>query len=281
MRFFVVFLFFPAAAFATTIHVPADFPTIQEGINNAVDGDTVRVADGTYTGESNRDIDFLGKAIVVRSENGPKVTVIDCEGSEDDPHRGFYFQSDETNLSIVEGFTIMNGCTSISGGGICCEYSSPTIQKCVIIGNTASAAGGGICLHSSSAVINDCFIMQNQSYRFSGGGIWCYGMKPIIHNCVISHNHTEYSGGGIDCHSDAVISDCLITYNTSVDTVDGGGGGIHVYSSNPIITNCTITRNDASDSAWEGAILIFRESYPTITNCVVWNTPSMKNSLLS
>jgi len=48
------------------IHVPRDYPTIQAAVNAAVDGDEVIVAPGTYTGEGNRDIDFLGKAITVR-----------------------------------------------------------------------------------------------------------------------------------------------------------------------------------------------------------------------
>jgi len=70
---------------------PADFNNIQAAINDANDGDTVLVADGTYTGEGNRDIDFLGKAIIVRSENGPENCIIDCQGSEAQPHQGFFF----------------------------------------------------------------------------------------------------------------------------------------------------------------------------------------------
>jgi hypothetical protein len=36
---------------ATTIHVPGDSATIQAAINGALDGDTVLVAPGTYTGD--------------------------------------------------------------------------------------------------------------------------------------------------------------------------------------------------------------------------------------
>src|SRR5262245_49247689 len=61
---------------AGTIHVPADQPTIQSGIDAAVDGDTVLVAPGLYVER----IWFMGKAITVKSSGGPAVTVIDGSG---------------------------------------------------------------------------------------------------------------------------------------------------------------------------------------------------------
>jgi len=60
------------------------------GIDAAWSGDTVLVANGTYTGSGNRDIEMRGKKIVLRSENGPANTVIDCEGGTGNDHRGFY-----------------------------------------------------------------------------------------------------------------------------------------------------------------------------------------------
>jgi hypothetical protein len=80
---------------AITINVPADYETIQLAIYFSLYGDTVLVADGTYTGDGNRDIDLTGKSIVVMSENGPNSTTIDCQGSMLDPHRGFYFNTGE------------------------------------------------------------------------------------------------------------------------------------------------------------------------------------------
>ena len=99
---------------AGTIHVPADHATIQAAIDAAVDGDEVIIAPGSYTGMGNRDLDFSGKAITVRSTdpNDPAVvttTIINCEGSEEDPHRSFTFHSGESGTAVVTGLTITNG----------------------------------------------------------------------------------------------------------------------------------------------------------------------------
>ena len=97
------------AARAAIIHVPGDQPTIQAGIDAAVNGDEVVVADGVYTGDGNRDMSFGGKAITVRSENGAGACIIDLQADENDPHRAFNFENDETAASVLEGFTIRSG----------------------------------------------------------------------------------------------------------------------------------------------------------------------------
>lgn len=107
-------LFLPtlcAKSQAVVLRVPTEYPTIQAAIDDSNDGGTVLVAPGTYTGEGNRDIDFRGKSITVKSEDGPEVCIIDSQGTEDNPHRGFFFNRSEDANSILEGFTITNGYT--------------------------------------------------------------------------------------------------------------------------------------------------------------------------
>src|SRR5262245_20853172 len=114
----------------TTVRVPADAPTIQAGIALANDGDTVLVAPGLWVGV----IAFLGKAITVRSESGPRVTIID--GADGSFLPVVTFHGGEGTDSILRGFTVTNGDNRFSdsfGGGISCVLQganpgTPTIQ---------------------------------------------------------------------------------------------------------------------------------------------------------
>ena len=145
---------------------PAEFDNIQAAIDDANDGDEIVIADGIYTGVGNRDIDFLGKAITVKSQSGPNNCIIDCNGTEDDPHRGFYFHNNEDTNSVLDGFSISNGYGLdkevwgklwSAGGAILCERSSPKIVSCVIEDNYAAVAGGILCEHSKPAITNCTF----------------------------------------------------------------------------------------------------------------------------
>jgi parallel beta-helix repeat protein len=244
----------------TTRNVPTGpYRTIQSAIDACVDGDTVLVADGTYTGFGNKNLDFGGRAITVQSQNGPAVTIIDCE----DSGRGFYFHTGETTTSVVEGFTITNG-SADRGGGIYCVGSSPTIADCTVTGNTAALYGGGIeCLTGASLTIRDCTISGNSAGN-AGGGIDCYdGSNPTVVNCVIAGNVAVY-GAGIHCEiASPNVTNCTITGNEA----DWGGGIYCLYSSSPAITNCTITGNSADNGG--GGIFCLDRSSPTITNCAI------------
>ncbi len=166
---------FSSTVFAATIRVPSEQPTIQAGIDASVDGDTVLVADGTYTGAENKNINYAGRAIIVISENGPGHTIVDCENNG----RGFNFSSGEDSFSRLEGFTIRNGnVVNASGGGIYCSYSSPTITNCTISGNSAEWDGGGIyCYNESSPTITNCIIAGNTTDDY-GGRVYLKNTSP-------------------------------------------------------------------------------------------------------
>jgi parallel beta-helix repeat protein/predicted outer membrane repeat protein len=236
------------------------FDAIQEAIFLCQDGDTVLVANGRYTGLFNKNLDFGGKAVTVRSENGAANCVIDCEGDG----RGFYFRFGEGPDSVVNGFSITNGQVSDYGGGIrCINSSSPVIINCIIIGNTASTNGGGVyCNDSSSPTITNCTINDNTAVY--GGGVYCRIGSPTLTNCTINDNTADGYGGGIYCRdSSSVITNCTISGNTA----SSFGGGISCYySSSATLTNCTISDNMGGSGA---GVHCSENSSATLTNCTI------------
>jgi hypothetical protein len=174
------------------------FDAIKEAIGTAVDGNTIIVKDGTYTGTGNRNINFHGKAITLRSRNGPANCIIDCQQLG----TGFEFSSEEWTDSVVDGFTIINGYDEDQGkggGGIHCAWSSPTIINCIITANKAWR-GGAIFCNSANPTITNCTITDNESLYDEGGGICCWYGSPTITNCTISRNTSPYGAAGLSCY---------------------------------------------------------------------------------
>jgi subtilisin family serine protease len=236
-------------AFTTTgpcdMFVPGEYATIQSAIDKAWEGSTIWVARGRYTGAGNRDIDFLGKAVTVRSmePNDPAIvaaTIIDCNGTPAEHHRGFYFQSDEDANSVLAGFTIINGYEAV-GGAIFCFYSSPTIANCVIKASRSEIYGGAISCIRSSPVITKCALSGNTAKY--GGGISCGESSATITNCIINGNKAK-AGGGIMC----VIGSPTIINSTINANLAGIGGGIVGLRTTDTIRNCIICDNVASEA---------------------------------
>lgn len=224
--------------------VPSQYATIQEAVQAAQSGDSVIIADGIYTGTGNKNIDFDGKPITVRSENGAENCIIEID---QDYARGFIFNSGETGDSIVRGLTIRNGSFPLnSGGAINCIGTSPVITECVFTNNFAMF-GGAVHLENSSALITHCVFdgntadVSSPSLGAEGGGADCYaGGTPLFFNCLFINNWAKSFGGGI-----------------SMDNAD------------PIIVNCTFTANTCEI----GAGVCGRSADPVITNCIIWGNP--------
>ena len=282
--------------------------TIQAGIDATIGlGDEVVIADGTYTGIDNKNLDVGGKAITVRSASGdPEFCVIDCENDG----RGFYFHSFEEADSVVEGLTIANGYVdadnegSGDGGGVYCHNSSPTLAYCAIRDNTADGYaidgnGGGIYCYNSDPALDHCTITGNNSECYypvggKGGGVFCHNSSPMLTECTIRENSACTDGGGIHCeeHCSPTITGCTISDN-SADAGDGGGlrapnsgtlmlndcsfdgnsaytygGGLHCGGTCTLsLTNCTLSDNSTNFAG--GAISSIDESNTTLTSCTI------------
>ena len=172
--------------------VPADHSTIQEAIDASMDGDNVLVADGVYSGIGNTNIDLMGKAITVKSINGPENTVIDSENIG----RGFLIVSGEDANTIIEGFKIKNGNTPDwpdGGGGINCSGSSPTIRFCIFENNHAYFGGGIYFDASASPTIEFCQFIQNSAQY--GGALYGKDSSTVIRYCDFNLNMANWNGG--------------------------------------------------------------------------------------
>ncbi len=207
--------YFPQLGFDGIRHVPGEYETIQEAITASIDGDTVLVAPGLYV----ENIDFTGKAIVVMGNpDDPSEVVIDGDANG---RSVVAFRTEETDESVLTGFTIRNG-ESDNGGGIYCNGASPVLCNLVVSGNRAAHNGGGIYITTvASPVINDVVISDN--YSSEGGGMACNDRSHVTAlNVIISGNSASDDAGGVQCsRSQLTMYKSIVANNESGDS--GGG----------------------------------------------------------
>ncbi|MCK4413281.1 MAG: right-handed parallel beta-helix repeat-containing protein [Candidatus Eisenbacteria sp.] len=270
----IVAVALPGAAPAETYVVEpdgtGDFPTIKVALEAAADGDTIALTNGTFTGNGNRDIHFVGKAVTLRSLSGDaELCVIDCEGNETAPHNGFNFGSGEDSSSVLEDVTITGGyfCT---GGAISCSGSSPKVSGVVFSANYAHEYGGAIACEAVSApLLRDCFFDGNTTDG-SGGAVSCLDSSPRMEGCSFFANHSASRGGALRCDGASApeIRDCSFTENQAA--VHGGAVyfyGLTWHSAFPSLVDVVFERNSCGDT---GGALVTIWSSPTLERCVFY-----------
>ncbi len=249
---------------AETIHIPADFNSIQTGINTASTGDTVLVDAGIFIEK----INFNGKNITVGSlylttQDTSYISQTIINGNQNGSV--VIFENGEDSTAVLCGFTIVHG-NNVFGGGIYCKYSSsPSLENIIISENSASHSGGGMyCKYSSSPDLKNVTISNNSSISY-GGGIYCEDNScPVLEKVTISGNYSHH-GGGICClfGSSPSLKNVIISNNTA--TWYGGGIGCF-YDSDIHVENVTIVDNSASD---RGAGIYCYKSFPALMNTIV------------
>jgi len=182
------------------IYVPDDYEKIQWAVDNASDGDTIIVRDGTYYENV-----FVDKQLTIKSENGPENCIVNGTGST-----VFTLKADGIR---VEGFSIAGRYYGID------IYSSKNTIESNYIGDGIY----GINInYSNENIINSNNISQNMA-----GIFLAYSSKNIINLNKISDNDV---GIYIANSSDNTIKSNEIFYNK--DGID-----IWYSNNNTIISN--------------------------------------------
>jgi len=218
------------------------FDAIQEAIDVALNGVTIIVHMGIY----NENIDFIGKNIVVSSEDpddpGIVSNTIINGGRLDTVVR---FARGETTDCLLTGLTITGG-DAESGGGVYCYNSSPTISKCLLSGNWANF-GGGIYSHNADPTLTNCVLSGNWAI-FYGGGVYNVDSNSIVAlaNCTLSGNSADNGGGIYSQNSDLLLTDSIIWGNNDHGGVDESAQ-IDVNDSVALVNYCCV-------QGWTGAL---------------------------
>jgi hypothetical protein len=150
----------------------------------------------------------VDKPLLVRSVNGPRVTIIDPARQS----RCAYL----TDGTRVVGFSLRRGAADILGGGVFCTSSDAFLTNCVITDNSVYTNDNGVVSGSGGGVyggtLYNCLVASN-SAAVSGGG----AIASTLYNCTVTDNHAGRYGGGV--YSSA-STNCIVYFNTAFAPYD-------------------------------------------------------------
>jgi len=169
--------------------------------------------------------------------------------------------------TTVTNCTFSGNSATTYGGGMLNYASSTTVTHCIFSGNSASYGGGMMNQDNDSTMVTNCTFSGNSASY--GGGMLNENnsstTSPTVTNCIFSGNSaTTYGGGMLNNTSSTKVTNCIFSGNSA--TNDGGGMG-NYYNDSTTVTNCTFYGNSASDG---GGMYNFA-SWPTVTNCILWD----------
>ncbi|MBN1806540.1 MAG: hypothetical protein JW837_14930 [Sedimentisphaerales bacterium] len=251
------------------------YQALQDAISNAIYGDEIRVAKGTYKPDY--------KTIVTSTRGGARIS-LEASG---DPNATFKLVNgvtfkggyagygepnpDARNISLYE--TILSGDLSdndvdaVNIEDLPNEPSRVDNSYYVVNGSGTAVFDGftitggtntGLIIEHGTIQIINCTFIKNSS-RSQGGGIYNHGY-PSLTNCTFIQNSTDNRGGGIYNYlSYPNLTDCTFIGNIA----HYGGGGIYNFQSQPILTGCKFIQNVADN----GGGMCNDGSYPVLIDC--------------
>ena len=256
--FVTALVLFTQGLCAAVIHVPADYPTIQDAVDASVNGDVIQIAGGTWY----ENIDIISKGIVLQgSQVKGQPTVIDGSAMTQGPTQGSTIRCVKNASGLAFYDLMITGGTgtpglgthsspnpnSLLGGGVYCEDASPEFSRCAIFHNTAFDGAGVFCRIGSPRFMA-CTFKSNYSanaVKSGGGAINCSECEVYIARCRFDNNRGDAGGALRLIDSRNVIEHC--TFESNKGRI-GGAVGIFCWNTSPlsIIHGCHFTSNQAN-----------------------------------
>jgi hypothetical protein len=242
------------------LSVPGDYDTIQAAIDAAGEDETILVGPGTYLER----IDLMGKAITLRSTDGPESTILDGTSDSDccAVHGAGGCQDGGCQASVC---VARPTCCSVTWDLACAVWAIYLCDECDGIGSVISC----VTDEGPDTVIDGFTITGGtgtfvEGVGFEGGGLLAVDSSPTVVNCIFADNNADYGGAVFNLLADSTLINCAFTGNLAFTF----GGGMYNGSSNPALINCTFSTNAALSL---GGGMYNGSSNPTVDNCIFWS----------
>ena len=273
------------------------FLDLQDGIDLAVSGIEVWVAEGTYVPGANRSDSFATKSGVrvfggfaggetVRQQRdwSTQPTILSGEIGDGAATNNCYHvvRAEGSNpTAMLNGVTITRGYANggppdNQGGGVRARGGGVTLANVTLIDNYASSMGGGISTSTPGNVVAvNCSFVSNQA-GLHGGGFYMdanSGSPNMAVNCVFTGN-SAYRGGGIGVEGQIWISGSdpvLVNLSLSGNSAGGEGGGIFTNTTtfNPPSAPVTIENSILWGNTGTNPQISYWNTAPTVNYSIV------------
>ena len=256
----VLVLGLTASLAAATWHIKpdgsGDAATIAAGVSAAAASDTLLLANGTFSGSGNRDIDLFSKPLTICSESGnPALCTIDCGGSVSENHNAFDIRLGGTPSIVLKDLTIRGGYGPSGGAIYVTKYLTGDvtvdIENCTFTNNATAWSGGAIFVSDGCTVnLTGCSFILNSATN--GGALAQYdGSAASVTGCNFSGNQAQY-GGVVDFASGGTATGSFTGCSFLGNTATKDGGVFYCGLGSPVFTGCAFMENSAG---WSGGVL--------------------------